>query len=321
MEPTVGCASHGWSIVTSASTNSQFAGALAGFVFTGIVVLFAMRGARYTHTLAVLAPTFVILGFDSYIFSHVTGSAGDMLCARVWTDGMFASGMLGVGAAGVVTGACWLLAAHLDSPEQSQGEKEREASPAAGDGGVDLPWLAAFVMYGVTVAIVLLLAMTADHYLRIVTHDDKNAWLLAIWSVPALVLLAMIVLGIIRRRRGQVADWQEGKGKVVWRRCLRFAVYGMLVYAVATPTVAGLFASAADDWWERPGLLMVVPTIGIELVIPSALLVALVLAAPPMPVSRPTSGYGSRDVPVPPLDQASDRPHSFDGGEEIECSA
>ncbi|MCP3785295.1 hypothetical protein NLX85_18180 [Micromonospora sp. A3M-1-15] len=298
MEPAVECASHGWSIVTSASTNSQFAGALAGFVFTGIVVLFAMRGARYTHTLAVLAPTFIMLGFDSYIFSHVTGSAGDDLCARVWTDGMFASGMLGVGAAGVVTGACWLLAAHLDNPEQSLSGKASQASPAAGGGSIHLPWLAAIIMYGVTVAIVLLLAMTADHYLRIVTRDDESVWLLAIWSVPALVLLAMIVLGLIRRWRGQPAEWQEGRGKSFWQRSLRFAVYGMLLYAVVTPIVAGLLASASDDWWGRPGPWTVVPTIGIELVVASALLVALVLAAPPMPVSRPSLGHERPGVPV-----------------------
>ncbi|WP_328534768.1 hypothetical protein OG836_13420 [Micromonospora zamorensis] len=309
MEPAVECASHGWSIVTSASTNSQFAGALAGFVFTGIVVLFAMRGARYTHTLAVLAPTFVVLGFDSYIFSHVTGSAGDELCARVWTDGMFASGMLGVGAAGVVTGACWLLAAHLDNPEQSPSRDTSQGSLAAGEDSIDLPMLAAIIMYGVTVAIVLLLAMTADRYLRIVTGDDDSAWLLVIWSVPTLVLLAMIVLGFTRRRRGQLAERQDGRGKVVWQRSLRFAVYGMLLYAVVTPVVAGLFASVPDGWWERPGSWSIVPTIGIELVVTSALLVALVLAAPPMPVSRPL-GHERHDPPVQAGPEASDLPDS-----------
>ncbi|WBB88140.1 MULTISPECIES: hypothetical protein [Micromonospora] len=310
MESAADCASHGWSIVTSASTNSQFAGALAGFVFTGIVVLFAMRGARYTHTLAVLAPTFVMLGFDSYIFSHVTGSAGDDLCARVWTDGMFASGMLGVGAAGVVTGACWLLAAHLDNPEQPSGSNTGQESAAAEAGSINLPWLAAIIMYGVTVAIVLLLAMTADHYLRVVTREDDSAWLLAIWSVPALVLMAMIVLALIRRRRGQLPEWREGKGKVFWQRSLRFAVYGMLLYAVITPVVAGLFASASDAWWGSPGPGTIVPTIGIELVVASVLLVALVLAAPPMPVSRTSTGQQPSAVPTqPPRSQAPDRPH------------
>ncbi|MTK05408.1 hypothetical protein FF096_26035 [Micromonospora sp. CP22] len=55
MDPADACASHGWSIITSASTNSQFAGVLAGFVFTGIVVLFSLRGSRYTQALAVLS--------------------------------------------------------------------------------------------------------------------------------------------------------------------------------------------------------------------------------------------------------------------------
>ncbi|MCZ7430058.1 hypothetical protein O7607_30275 [Micromonospora sp. WMMA1949] len=309
MESSTECASHGWSIVTSAATNSQFAGALAGFVFTGIVVLFAMRGPRYTHTLAVLAPTFVMLGFDSYIFSHVTGSSGDDLCARVWTDGMFASGMLGVGAAGVVAGACWLLAAHMDNPEQPSSRKTGQESAATEAGSIDLPWLAAIIMYGVTVAIVLLLAMTADHYLRIVTRDDDSAWLLAIWSVPALVLIAMIVLALIRRRRGQLAEWRDGRGKVLWQRSLRFAVYGMLLYTVVTPVVAGLFASASDGWWEHPGPWTIVPTIGIELVVASALLIALVLAAPPMPVSRTSTGQQPPAVPTqPPRSQAPERP-------------
>ncbi|MGW1059110.1 hypothetical protein [Micromonospora rubida] len=320
MDPVSECASHGWSIVTSASANSQFAGALAGFVFTGIVVLFAMRGPRYTHTLAVLSPTFVILGFDSYLFSHVTGSAGDRTCARVWTDGMFASGMLGVGAAGVVTGACWLLAAHLDIPNEPHAGHEDETlrSLRRRDDSIDLPWLAAFMVYGVTVAIVLVLAMTADRYLRIVTRDDNSPWLLAIWSVPVVVLLTTIALGVIRRRRGRNRAWQKSDSRAFWHRSLRFVVYGMLGYAVFTPAVAGLYASADDSWWEKPSPLMIVPTIAIELVIATVLLVALVLAAPPMsapqsPTAAAPSSDASRDVPAQWSGELHDQPsESFD---------
>lgn len=339
MDPAEACASHGWSIITSASTNSQFAGVLAGFVFTGIVMLFAMRGGRYTQTLAVLSPTFIVLGFDSYLFSHVTGSGNDGQCARVWTDGMFASGMLGVGAAGVVSGICWLLAAHLDthtasllpedekraeavhgSPENAPGREAtiRRTQVAERDAAViNLPRVAAGMVYGVTVGISLLLAMTADRYLRLISTDEPNRlWLWAVWAVPVVVSLSIIALVVVRwRRRKRDPDEVQSESRVSRVRSMTFVVYGMLAYGVLTPVVAGVIASVSDHWWRDPSPLIAVPAIFVELVLATMLLVALVLAAPPMPSAAPRlKGVdpGGHDAHAPDQPAASPVGHGVD---------
>jgi hypothetical protein len=204
VEAAGGSVSHGWSIATSASTNSQFAGMLAGFVFTGIVILFAMRGSRYTQILSLLCPTFVVLGFDSYMFSHVTGS-DDSLCTRVWTDGMFASGMLAIGAGGVVASVCWLLATHAEDagdgnkPEAPAGSQPDAA--ASDEPGIDLGRVAIGMVYGVTIGIALLLAMTADRYLRIVSGDKaRGVWLGLVWAVPVVVFVTVLAVAVARGR-------------------------------------------------------------------------------------------------------------------------
>lgn len=316
MDPAQACASHGWSIITSASTNSQFAGVLAGFVFTGIVMLFAMRGGRYTQALAVLSPTFIVLGFDSYLFSHVTGSGNDGECARVWTDGMFASGMLGVGAAGVVSSICWLLAAHLDThaeqplpADASTGQTITDQQPELAQPDpaiVNLPRIAAGMIYGVTVGICLLLAMTADRYLRLVSDDaPRMLWLWGVWTVPVAVLLGLAVLVLARwRRRARHPHAAENKTRTSRVRSLTVVVYGMLAYGLLTPVLAGVIASVGDHWWQDPGPQIVMPAVLVELVFATLLLVALVLAAPPMPppAARRHKPNGSPDrngLPVP----------------------
>ncbi|MER7894303.1 hypothetical protein ABTX15_31300 [Micromonospora sp. NPDC094482] len=331
MNPAEACASHGWSIITSASTNSQFAGVLAGFVFTGIVMLFAMRGGRYTQALAVLSPTFIVLGFDSYLFSHVTGSGNDGECARVWTDGMFASGMLGVGAAGVVSSICWLLAAHLDAHAEQlppknastdettqQSHKDAQAQTATDQRTqaaqrdpaiVNLPRIAAGMVYGVTVGISLLLAMTADRYLRLVLADaPSTVWIWAVWAVPVAVLVRIAVLVFARwRRRKSHPHAVESKTRNSRVRSLTFVVYGMLTYGLLTPVLAGVIASVSDHWWREPAPLIIVAAVFVELVLATLLLVALVLAAPPMPSATAMNqgedgspGGQNRDVPNQP---------------------
>jgi hypothetical protein len=275
-----GCASHGWSIVTSASTNSQFAGVLAGFVFTGIVILFTMRGARYTQALAVLCPTFVVLGFDSYAFSHVTGSIGDTACGRVWTDGMFASGMLGVGASGVVMTIGWLVAAHLDGDSPTGPLVAQQGSSME----LNLPRIASGMMYGVTVGITLLLAMTAERYIRFVTNERPGStWIWIIWGVPVAVALVIFALILVRSPTVRPHKHRLALGQAFRRRSLLVAVYGMLAYGVFAPVIAGVLLALSDQMWARPHSMIIGLTVGVELIVAAALLITLLLAAPPMP--------------------------------------
>src|SRR5262245_6476686 len=93
-----GCPTHGWSVIASASMDSQLAGVLAGFVFTGIVLLFGRHGPKNIQALGLFCAAFVALGFDSYLFGELSGGISDPFCVRIWTEEMTAAGMLAVGA-------------------------------------------------------------------------------------------------------------------------------------------------------------------------------------------------------------------------------
>ena len=149
-----GCPGNGWSIISSAATNSQLAGVLAGFVFSAIVILFVRPGAKSTQALGLFAAAFIVLGFDSYLFSLVAGGSTDRYCLRVWSEGMAASGLLGVGGVVVVSGICWLLSTHLDS---ATGGK---VTPADRIHMIKLDRLSRVMVHGVILGVALLLTST-----------------------------------------------------------------------------------------------------------------------------------------------------------------
>jgi hypothetical protein len=55
MEPDASCTSDSWTVLTSASTNSQLAGVLGGFLITAIALLFDRTTRDGVHTLALFA--------------------------------------------------------------------------------------------------------------------------------------------------------------------------------------------------------------------------------------------------------------------------
>ncbi|MFC5288828.1 hypothetical protein ACFPM7_17365 [Actinokineospora guangxiensis] len=56
---------------------------LAGFVFTGIIILFGRSGRANTRTLGVFCAAFVVLAFDSYLFSLIS-ACGRASCPATW---------------------------------------------------------------------------------------------------------------------------------------------------------------------------------------------------------------------------------------------
>jgi hypothetical protein len=100
--------------LTTAPTLSQFAGLLAGFVFTAIVILpgSQLPASFRTRSLALLYVAFLILALDSFVFAQV--GAEPSRCARNWTTWILASGLLQVGVVALVCGLGWLLLAHVD---------------------------------------------------------------------------------------------------------------------------------------------------------------------------------------------------------------
>jgi hypothetical protein len=282
-----GCASYGWSIITSSSTNSQLAGVLAGFVFSGIIILFALQGQRYTHALGLFCATLAVLGFDSYLFSVITGMNQDPYCARVWSIGIAASGMLAVGAAGLTSAVCWLLAAHVDS-ESPQGVAEHQPML------INLNNVARLMTHGVAVALALQLARTASEYLGAV-FEDRAKWV--VWStlvVPGVVSATALVLAATRARRSRGSDRKSDRlqpSVAAHGESLRLATYGSLAYGVFTPIFAGVMTSLPPSWWEHRSAALIAITAFVNLIVPGVLLVAHVLAAPSIRL-KSASSYG-----------------------------
>jgi hypothetical protein len=267
-----GCPGNGWSVITSAPTNSQLAGVLAGFIFTGIIILLGRPGMKNTQTLGLFSATFVVLAFDSYMFSLISGGGPDPLCVRVWTESMPASGMLATGGVALLGGIAWLL------------DEARDMSVGAGNGefprrgtAVNLAMLSRFMFHGVMTAVTLLLTATTIDYLDVVFDHHKPDWVG--WAVLVCpIMVAAIVLTFTRRH----ASYQREASQEAATRMLARAAYAMLGYAVVGPVFAGVLTNLPRTWWSSPAIGMAVPALVIGLVLPLGLLIILSLGLPPV---------------------------------------
>lgn len=187
----------GWSIITSSAANSQLAGVLAAVIFSGIVILFARRGPRSTQAPGLFASTFVVLGFDRYLFGTVTGLTTGEFCALAWSEGMIAAGMLGVGGFALITGISWPMADHTDGSSES---------PVARRDQEDLAALSRCMVLGVAAGVSLLITMTGLDYLNIMYSGEVSDNLSnATWAVPVSIVLLATLLTVGRLRAESVA--------------------------------------------------------------------------------------------------------------------
>jgi hypothetical protein len=297
---TGGCLSDGWSVISSASTSSQLAGLLAGFVFSGVVMLLGRPGARNTKALGLFVSAFVVLGFDSYLYSRLSGEDSDPLCSRVWSQGMVASGMLAVGAVAVINSMCWLLATHLEHATQVElAPRPGQPTPAEHGGAAqqllveptrqtDLHGLARIMVHGAAIAVSLLLAVTSLQFLA-VTLENTPAWLM--WSVvlsPIVVNTTTLTWDGFRaarhRRRARTAP-------VTPARSSSTAAGGVLVYGVTGPVAIGLLTNVPIAW-SPPAPATVASVLLVAFVAPLALMILLVATAPPLrsPVAHAVRG-------------------------------
>jgi hypothetical protein len=270
-----GCTANGWSIITSASANSQLAGLLAGFVFSGIAILVTRPGVKNAQALTLFCAAFPVLGFDSYLFSLVSGGNADPICLRVWSQGEAASGMLGVGGLAVVTGISWLISSHLaDHAEVPTHEIAAQAAIMA-----TLNRISRFMVHGAMIAITLLLAATALDYLVVAAGFKGPAWLAgtAVASPPLVVAGAALLLALRRSRRHPEKPNSSQAAPIP-----KIAAYGTLSYAVIVPLFAGTIAHLPTSWWDSMRMVIVPVSLTIGLFIPAALLVLLVHATPPL---------------------------------------
>ena len=133
MNPDSFCTSDQWSMLSSASANSQLAGVLGGFLITAIALLFDRSSREGVHTLALFSSAVLILMLDSFVFSLMTGTQvpddGDRrgICAIAWTQGAVATGMLAAGTTALFGGLGWMLASRAVNKVPTDDSKDIRA--------------------------------------------------------------------------------------------------------------------------------------------------------------------------------------------------
>lgn len=190
------CVSNLFSITASASTNSQFAGLLAGFLFTGFLILFGQRGKLSNQTMVLFVASFIVLGFDSYLFSMVSGAIPGTDCRLIWAQGMAASGLLATGSMGLVCGSCWLIVDYLET----RLTKAKRSDLRKDELAKKLLYLNQLVILLPPVAqagSLLLLAATTEDYLDVTTPHNVPLHIVA-WALPTAFIIAIAVTAILR---------------------------------------------------------------------------------------------------------------------------
>lgn len=264
--PPPGCPSYGWSVVTSAATISSFAGILAGFVFTAVTILIARSGVRNTQALGLLSCAFVVLAFDSYLFSSLSGSISDTNCARVWDQGVPASGMLGVGGLAVVTGLSWLLA---DRAADSDDKAEEHAGITWPP--IRLDRLSRAMAHCTGFLVALLLGSTILDYAKY-GFGSRATHSLGVTAVSCtgVVLGSSLILTLFRHRKPASPISAQIAKISFW-----LSSYGLLLYTVVTTIFIGYITNISQRFSiDIAAVLLGLPA-------PSVLLIALVQSVAP----------------------------------------
>ncbi|GAA2638277.1 hypothetical protein SMC26_22850 [Actinomadura fulvescens] len=229
------CPDTDWSALAVAPAYSQLAGVLAGFVFTGIVLLLTQRslGILRVRTLSLFFAAFFVLALDSYQWGLMAGDNVDVrACNRIWTEAEIASGLLGLGAVAIINGVGWLLAAHLQQEGSQQEESQTEHQQVVRQ----LEVLCRFALYSMAAIVALLLGVTGNDYLKIVFMGRSYQW--THWLALAYPVIILGVLVFLRRNRG--ADVSTA---------LKLGALGSITYAAIATAFLGSIVGIPAEFW------------------------------------------------------------------------
>ncbi|UVO11215.1 hypothetical protein NM962_14615 [Mycobacterium sp. SVM_VP21] len=208
--------------------------------------------------IALFLASFLVLGFDSYLFSRVSGISipenadsrvVSFLCHGVWMEGMAASGMLATGAAALIVGLGYLLVAHDSRAPYLQG-------------------LAILSGLGVLLGAPLLLLFTSfDFYESIF---DKPNWVI-IYCVSGGAAALTAIAGIMSFR------WSHkyNSGDKNNLKLVTSASYAIVVYAILGPAFAAIVMRLPDSVVIDPHPALWILTTFISVVIPACIVVGL----------------------------------------------
>jgi len=292
MNPDVFCTSDQWSMLSSASSNSQLAGVLGGFLITAIALLFDRSTREGVHTLALFASAVLILMLDSFLFSLITGTQvpeqGDRkdICAVAWTQGAVATGMLAAGATALFGGLGWMLASHAVNKLPNQDTDAIRAFCFLAD-------LGGWLTFAAAMTTTLILGETSIDYLNFMLGRRPETWVEAVIITTVAVVIAVeFALVYVRTRslRKSLADKAEHTRLAL--RSIKVATVCIVVLAIAASWLAVSLSRFPKEWLTAPHTGLVVLVLILAFVLPTVVATAICYSVASTDRRRraPTSG-------------------------------
>jgi len=246
-----------WSPIVAAGPQSALSGVLAGFVFTGIVVVLSTkpdshgstieRHKQRSYALQLFTSAFITLALDSY-FTSIT--AGELSCNRANVESALSGGVLGIGAIMLLAGLGWLLVTYSERTE-------------------DLRTILIYVLGGVWALIIAMLAISAmDIGQAMLKHRGQGFVDIVPWAIAALMTVAVIVRALASRRLS------DGAIETAVRR----AALAALAVGLLSALLTGIASATPTNWWSHPPSGVVDIVIVLSMAIPA---IALIASVPP----------------------------------------
>lgn len=275
MNPDQNCSSDQWSMLTSASSVSQLAGVLGGFLITAIALLFDRNSREGVHTLALFSTAVLILMLDSFVFSIMTGSVvpddGDRrgICAIAWTQGAVSTGMLAAGTTALFGGLGWMLASHAVNKAAEQDPADVSAYSVLADLGGWLTFAAAMTM-------TLVLSETSIDYLHFMFGGRPELWVVGVITTSAALIIAVdFALVYLRTRSLRSSLLDTASPTQLALRSVKVATVGILALAVVGSWLAMSLARFPKEWLTVPNTGAVVFVLILTFVVPSVISTAI----------------------------------------------
>lgn len=283
-----------WSAIVAAPNNAAFAALLTGFMITAIAFLLGRerREDKLLHAVALFAPGLLVLALACNQFvgiSAIAPPAGDahqaeIVCSVAWTQGMAASGMLGVGFVVAVTGLVWMMAHTVDGNirlnTQESDARDRRT----------LVHLGNFLVFVAIVSVSLLLTRTAIGYyammgdvgLRPSTGSNFAMWSIfaAMTVVSVIIISARTILYYRARRKGLRGEWIERDESTVKRVLRRAFLAGVVVLTAGMALIVPLHSGIVAQSDSVPGAAAAFFAIALGMLLPFVIFLFISASVP-----------------------------------------
>lgn len=256
-----------WSPIVAAPSNAGFAALLTGFMITAIAFLLGRerREDKILHAVALFAPGLLILALAGNQFVGISAIAppkedanqAEIVCSVAWTQGMAASGMLGVGFVVAVAGLVWMMAHTVDGNirlNTKEGDTQDRRT---------LVHLGNFLVFVAIATVSLLLTRTALGYYAMmgdVGLRPPTGWNSAMWSafaatavVSAIIISARTILYYRVRGKRLRGEWIERDESTVKRALRRAFLAGVVVLTAGMALVVPLHSGIVAQSDSVPG--------------------------------------------------------------------